>query len=131
RGLPADSGAEVKAGAGAELSGPVRRVGQGAGPQGKAAAADTRGEIVAQFAEEPDAVVHALLPAPGQPGPVRPRGGPPGRQARQRLGNLRQVQAHSLRGADEGDAPQYVTAVAALAARGPVGGYQASRLVEP
>lgn len=106
------------AGSGARGGEFVVGVGQGAGVQGQAAAADAAGEVVAQADELGDARVEFVAPLFGDGGPVGAGGGAVVGEGFEGLADAGQGHADALGDADEGDPAQGVAAVAALVAAG-------------
>ena len=108
----------------------VAGVGQCAGVQGQAAAADAAGEVVAQADELGDACVEFVAPALGDAGPVGAGGGAVVGEFLEGLADAGQGHADALGDADEGDPAQGVAAVAALVSAGAAAVDEALAFVE-
>src|SRR6478609_11667301 len=117
--------AEQETSAAAEAGGAVVGVVERAAAQRQAAAPDALGELVAQADEGLDLRVESGTPGARDAVPVGLVRGAFARQRRQRVADLRQAEAHGLRGADERQPPEHVTVVA------PLGAVRARRADEP
>jgi hypothetical protein len=98
--------------------------------EGETAAADALGEMVAELSHQLDALVEVVAPALRDARPVLPGGRAVVGQQGQRLADAGERDAQALRGADEGDPAQGVTAVAALVAGGAAAVDQTLALLE-
>src|SRR5262245_13821640 len=108
----------------------VAGVGQRAGLEAQAAAADAAGEVVAQPLDVQDAVVEVLAPLGREFRPVLAGGDAIVGQRPQRLADAGKWDSEPLRHPDERDTPQRLAGVSALVSAGASAGDEAFPLVE-
>ena len=99
--------------------------------QRQAPAPDAGRQVVAERREQSKALVELISPPPGQPLPVALIRGAALRQRRQRLPDLLEGQADSLRDPDEREPTEHVSMEPSLVPRTSGGLHQAGCLVEP